>query len=203
VRYIVRCTPTSERLKVVRYLRACLPELEVVWDSRRDGMETFLRAMDTDGGTGAVHLEDDVVLTRDFRAKAELQIAAHPESVINFFGLRRPRRDAERVPHWDRTFTCSTCFSLPPGFAPGLAAYYPAWLETTKATLTFFDYMISEYLRTLRQPYWYVVPSLVQHLRLPSQIRRWGGGDRSRSRQSPTFVDPWLPKEVAHAGRQA
>ena len=83
VRYIV--TAIEARANNVKYLKTHIPNLEVVWDEKRDAMDTFLRACVASYGSSVVRLEDDVCLTVDFTTKAEAVIAKYPLHVIQFF----------------------------------------------------------------------------------------------------------------------
>jgi GR25 family glycosyltransferase involved in LPS biosynthesis len=184
MRYIIRAVPEREHWigEIIRQI----PHLEIVRDASRNAMETFLRALLEAGDAPAVHLEDDVVLTSDFLAKAEPVIAAHPDRIVQFFSLRKG--DAETGSRWmpGRSFGMNQCFYLPAGYSDLLYEYCAAWPGlNTKANSHFggYDTMMAAWLGKRREQYWLHVPSLVQHRVTKSFI----DPRRSSKRQSVSF----------------
>src|SRR5690606_2126578 len=49
-----------ERALLVDYLQRRLPDAVIIWDRRRDAMDTFLLALEAAGDGPALHMEDDV-----------------------------------------------------------------------------------------------------------------------------------------------
>ena len=96
MRYIV--TAIQERAAFVRYLKQHIPHLEIVEDRERDAMETFLRACVEANNEPVVHLEDDIILTRDFLPKLEAEITAHPHDLIQ--GFSRSKYDLDLGSRW-------------------------------------------------------------------------------------------------------
>lgn len=182
---IVRAVPA--RMEYVRYLKARLPDLEVVWDRGHDATGTFLRALGYDmaGGEGALHLEEDIELTTGFVQKVEDVLAEHGDHLVQFFSCR-DTKDLTVGSRWDRDFLMAQCFWLPPGYAAEIRAYSARWPKHEEHP-NGLDLMVGDWLRERRERYWLHVPSLVQHRRGPSML-----GPRSSARQSATFTDPWL-----------
>ena len=200
-RFVLRAV--RSRQLFVDYLVERIPGLEIVWDQKQDAFETFRRALQHVGAEPAVHLEEDIVLTRDFCAKAEAVIALHPKHVIQFFSMRKA--DLAIGSRWDRDFQMNQCHYFPAGFGQALLAYYPGWaarklrsmavdLSDTAARTTAlrkiqgYDEMMKEWFKVTKIDYWIHVPSLVDHRIARSAI----DPRRSSKRQSLTFTDPWL-----------
>jgi hypothetical protein len=175
----------GERARFVDYLLSRLPGSLVVWDLWSDAMETFLRALEAAGDSAALHMEDDVLLTRDFVAKAAAVLERHGDRPVQFFSLPRKRDALGSRLEPGRTFCMGQCFYLPPGMSRKLLEYAPTWPRRMEHP-TGLDLMVADFLRGRRQQYWLHMPSLVQHRRLPSLI----DPRRSKSRQSASFVDP-------------
>ena len=65
-----------------------IPDLIVVEDIGKGAMDTFMRSMQATN-EARVHLEDDVILTSNFKEKIELEIEKRPNEVIQFFSMRK------------------------------------------------------------------------------------------------------------------
>lgn len=172
-----------ERSHVVEYLQRHIPRLEVCWDKKRNHMATYLDCLRMAGDDPCVHLEDDIILTQAFQDKAEQEINAKPEHVIQFFSRRAD--DITKGSRFDRRFLANLCWYCPPGLGTQLLAYAPTWLSRNKDQPDASDYMMDDFLRSRKLAHWIHVPSLVQHREMKSTL-----GPRSSKRQSPTFQDP-------------
>ena len=188
MRYIV--TAMRERFDNVAYLERHIPNLEGVWDEKRDAMDTFLRACVASYGSSVVRLEDDVCLTVDFTAKAEAVIARYPLHVIQFFS--RSKYDltiGTRFKHGG-TFSMNQCYYMPEGISEHLVEFYDSaeW-QARKAEHPYgYDTMMAHMFKLQRRAYLVSVPSLVEHAKIVSAI----DSRRSRFRQSTTFTEPEL-----------
>lgn len=183
----------SERQDYVEALTEALPDAQVVWDQRRDAMDTFLRALELAGRRPAIHMEDDIILAPRFRYRVESVIADHPRDPVQFFSLREKadrRHGSRREP--GSKFLMGQCFYLPEEMSRDLRGYADYWrvTERGRAHPTGLDLMVADFLRERRLRYWHHVPSLVQHRDCRSVINP----RRARSRQSPTF------EEASHDG---
>lgn len=174
-----------ERQDYVDYLTARLPSAIVVRDRRRDAMDTFLRALEAAGAGAALHLEDDVILTRDFAAKHAAVIDEHGALPAQFFSLPRKRDVIGSRLEPGRTFCMGQCFYLPPGMSRELLDYAATW-PRRDVHPTGLDLLVADFLSARRLRYWLHLPSLVQHREVPSLI----DPRRSKARQSASFVDP-------------
>ena len=150
-------------------------------------METFLRATEITGADAAIRLEDDVILTQDWRTKVEAQIAERPNDLIQFFS--RSKYDVSIGSRYKSgaVFTCNVCIYLPPGFSKELFDYYKVW-PRKKEHPTGLDYLIADLMKEKGMSYWVCVPNLADHSVSISQI----SSRRPRRRVSTTFVNPEL-----------
>jgi len=180
VRVIVMTVPESPW---TAYLQARIPQLEVVMDTTRNHFDTFLASLAHQGEDPALRLEDDIVLTKQFLAKAEAVIAMKPRAVIQFFSMRKD--DPTAGSRWDRGFLMNQCCYFPAGYATELLEYAEAWRPAYPDHPSGTDLMVQHWLKGRKEPYWLSVPSLVQHRNTKSRI-----GARSTYRQSQTFRDP-------------
>jgi hypothetical protein len=154
----------------------------IVWDRQHSAFETWQRTLAEAGVDPAVLLQDDVELTEDWRAKVEAVISEHPDTVIQFFSMRKA--DETVGSRWEpgRTYLMNQCHYLPAGAAARLLDYSQDWHLKDPRNPTCQDLATAGWLRDTGQRYWLHVPSLVQH-------RPWAStlGARSKARQSRTF----------------
>lgn len=192
MRYTVRtCTP---RIGFVPYLRAALPKhTEFFIDTRRKGgMRNFLDTLKAIGEDAAIMLEDDIVITRDFAAKAEAVIAEHADDPIQFFSMRKKDLTVGSRYEPGRTFMMNQCHYMPAGMAPPLRDYYTTW-SRRRENPQGYDTMMADFFKDNGISYYLHVPSLVDHRVGKSIIdpRR-----ASTNRQSLTFEDPFTMGEA-------
>lgn len=183
-RIIIRATPNAGRNHMIKYLREKLPEAEWCMDQKRDAMDTFVRAKRMAGADPCVHMEEDVVLTKDFRRKIEAAIAERPEAVIQFFSMSK--KDPELGSRWISRFSMNQCYYIPAGLSGQIAEYAPSWPRLPNDPIG-FDLLMHDFFRERKIRIWQHVPSLVDHLEAKSLL-----GPRSSKRQSTTFEDPDL-----------
>ena len=110
--------------------RKQIPELEVAFDHFEDtglndkAYQNFIQSLEmADPEQGSIHMEDDIFLTRDFKAKAEKAIAERPDDVIQFFSMRKKDLSEGSRYEYGRTFCMNQCFYLPAGMAGKLATH--------------------------------------------------------------------------------
>lgn len=180
-RMIIRAVPT--RVEFVRYLKRHLPNAEWCFDKTHNAMETFLRSLDMAGDDPCVLMEEDILLTEGFVDKLEAEIARHPKTVIQFFSMRSA--DLTVGSRHDRNYIANLCFYLPATYARMIVEFEPQWKDKGKH-LGGTDLLVSDFLKSRREPYWIHVPSLVEHRISRSAIDR----RRSSKRQSKTFANP-------------
>lgn len=171
-----------ERRDWVEYLRRHLPDAETVWDRYRSSQETFERALTLAGNDPVVLIEDDVILTENFRDKLEAVIAHRRSSVVQFFS--RQKADLEKGSRWAYWFQMNQCTYYPAGMAAQIADYMPGWKERTGRTGN--DSLVNDFLRERNLGHWIHVPNLVEHREGRSAINP----RRATKRQSLTFAEP-------------
>lgn len=180
MKYIIRLMP--EREKFLPEIKEQIPNLIIVRDKTRNAMDTFLDALEAAGEDAAVHLEDDIILTNNFKKKIERVIADHKNEVVQFFSRRK--KDLEVGSRYEpgSSFIYGQCFYLPDGYSKMIREYYPSW-ERKEEHPTGLDYMVADFLKSRKERYFLHVPSLVDHRAVTSLI----DSRRSRFRQSKTF----------------
>jgi len=170
---------------MVEYLASRVPAARVVWDATGNALETFVEACRWADEGPALHMEEDVILTKGFVAKANAAIGARPGQAIQFFSMRAADLAVGSREEPGRTFLMGQCFYLPAGISAAMAKYAGGWPGREKHP-TGLDTMVADYLKAFGLRYWIHVPSLVQHRAGKSAI----DPRRSSSRQSKTFHDP-------------
>jgi GR25 family glycosyltransferase involved in LPS biosynthesis len=153
------------------------------FDEKRDAMHTFLKALSMAGDGACVHMEDDIILTKNFLQKLTFEISQRPNVPIQFFSMRKD--DLSVGSRWDTSFMMNQCFYLPEGMSKELRDWYVHW-DKKYIHPTGSDIMVCDFLRIKKQKYWIHCPSLVQHRSERSLINP----RRSTKRQSKTFIDP-------------
>lgn len=191
MRYIVQCGGDNRRKVDEMYSE--IPELEEMHDDKDTedyatrmnchvAMAGFLDCMKV--YESHVHLEDDAILCKGFKEKAEGIIAQAPNDVIKLFS--RPR-DKEGGPTGDCMW--HQCVYFPEWFLRGTVRHFEeVWwkseLGKTKPDFTAFDCLTSSYMSSIGYKGWVCVPSLVQHADGPSSL-----SPRARIRRAGIFVD--------------
>lgn len=179
--YVVRAV--RERKAFVDEILKQIPDAIVYWDDVfHDAMKSYLYVCEhIIKGQPAVLLEDDIVLTSNFRQKAESVIAEYPKILINFFSLSRKYTK----PHFKkgREYCMNQCEYFPEGFSLKVVEAYKNW-EGKKDNPTAYDFLVG-YAWGGNKPYLVWCPSLVQHREGKSIINP----KRSSRRQSITFVE--------------
>ena len=92
VRIIVKAV--SERQPYIDYLKKNLPQAEFCMDEKRDAFDTWNRAMEMAGSEECVHMEEDVIITKNFYKKTSVFKISYNEccksiDVIHLFGCCR------------------------------------------------------------------------------------------------------------------
>lgn len=190
MRYVVQCGPNIRRNVDAMYDE--IPELEEM--HRTTTTEDYARIMDCEVAMADfidclkvegshVHFEDDVILCKGFKEKAEGIIAQAPYDVIWFFS-RPKHKDGGWImnPGW------AQCIYFPEWFKRGAVRHFEAvWWHSDynrKHDRTAYDYVIGSYMQKMGYKAWVCVPSLVQHAIGPSAL-----GNRPHDRPAGLFVD--------------
>ena len=185
MKFDIVCTAIKDRINFVKYLRHHIPELKVVWDKKRDPMETFMRAWKEYPDKPSLRLQDDIILTKNFLDKANNVINQYPNDVIQFFSMRKA--DLEVGSRWEtgRTWLMNQCHYLPEGMAGRIYKYGLSWHRLSEAP-TADDLLMQDFFSENKIKYFLHCPSLVEHAEVYSAINR----RRSRFRKSKTFTQP-------------
>ena len=174
-----------ERKDFIDYLKKNLPNAEWCYDEKKDAMDTFLRSLDLAKNDACIHMEEDILLTKNFENKIKKVITQKPFNLIQFFSMRKA--DTEIGSRWDNNFLMNQCFYAPPNYSKLMLSYYPLWAkEKLENHPNGTDLMVGDWLKSRKEKYWISVPSLVQHRISVSMIDKRRG---STNRQSKTFVD--------------
>ena len=178
-------TAVKDRMPNVEYLQKHIPGLIIVWDEHRNAMETFRRAWRQYQDVPTIRIQDDIILCKDFVAKAKAVVAERPNDFIQFFS--RSAKDEELGSRYKSggSWMMNQCYYLPAGSAARLTAYADAWGKYDKHP-NGDDQLMAEWLQSEKARYWVQVPSLVNHLVTVSMI----DNRRSKFRQSTPFFDP-------------
>jgi len=170
MRYIVRHVSWSpERDAVVESLKLEIPNLEVYVDRDHDWYKAFFDVCDMIDSTGAVLLENDVALCRNFCSRVEEIIEEKGrDKVISFF--EKPKVFLPTAHVGGSNFSWMQCLYLPPG-APGKTRQYFDEFRTTRPK-DFYGVSVDLFLRYVfvkeKIKYWRIRPCMVQHLDLKS-----------------------------------
>jgi hypothetical protein len=153
--------------------------------------------------TWAVVLEDDAVPVGDFRVYAEQALAMAPAPIVSFYlGKQRP-------PHWQKRIAAALAEAETTGahwivgkqllHAVGYAIrtdLLPSLLEHTSNLPA--DAHIGSFARANSHPIAYTVPSLVNHMDIPTVTQHPDGQPRRKGRTAWAYGSPpfWTSNTV-------
>lgn len=183
MKYIMRTCDGRE--DYADYVKKHIPNLIVVKDDGQGPMKCFERALDVAEDDSAIHLEDDVILTKNFVSKIELIISEKKDMVCQFFTMRKDDLTKGSRVENGSNFISALCFYLPPKMSKGLKNYFLKW-ERLDEHPTGLDLTVADYLKHTKQKYYIHIPNLVDHRVGKSAI----DSRRSTKRVSLTFQDP-------------
>jgi hypothetical protein len=183
VRMIVKAVP--ERIEYIKYLKKNLPDAEFCIDKKRSAWDTFLRSLEMAGIDACLHMEEDIILTKNFKYKINAVISEKPDNFIQFFSMRK--KDLTDGSRWDNNFLMNQCWYSPKGYSKAILDFALKWAkDNLDKHPSGTDTMVSDFLKSRKEKYWIHCPSLVDHRVAKSMI----DPRRSSKRQSLTFVDP-------------
>tara|TARA_R100001163_G_C5000330_1_gene149695 strand:+ start:214 stop:765 length:552 start_codon:yes stop_codon:yes gene_type:complete len=180
MRIIIRAV--EERGHFIDYLKKHLPQAEWCFDEKRDAMHTFLKGMRMANDDPCIHMEEDIVLTKNFLQKATKVISQKPFHLIQFFSMRKD--DIRVGSRFDTKFMMNQCHYNPPTYSRKIADFWEIWDKKIDDPVG-YDLMMQDFLKSRKEKYWISVPSLVDHRVAKSII----DPRRSSKRQSLTFTD--------------
>lgn len=145
----------------------------------------YQRGWQLAGESPTVQMDDDIIVTSDFRAKVLSEIHKRPNEVIQFFTMRKADLTiGSRYEHGSK-FLMQQCYYLPAGMAK--LVYEQSFVNAEKLGGNMVgvptDTVVADVMRRLKMSYWVVVPNLVDHRVAKSAIDK----RRSSKRQSLTF----------------
>ena len=183
MRIIIKAVP--ERQDFIDYLKRNLPTAEFCMDEKQCAFDTFNRSLAMAGDEPCIHMEEDIILTKDFESKAQAVIQSKPNAFIQFFSMRKA--DLTIGSRWDNDFLMNQCWYAPAGYSKAMLDFYPMWAaKHLEAHPNGTDLMVKHFLQASKVKYWIHCPSLVDHRIARSVINP----TRSSKRQSLTFTDP-------------
>ena len=156
-----------------------VPGALVHYDRERWPTKAFIQTLRMAEGEPHVHMEDDIILTRNFQSKVEAAIAQHPDQVISFFSLRHLSGDPLVCDPGDLTVPC---VYLPGDVTREVVSYWEDGMARKGYEWQYCDFMTMDCLRKYRRSIVVWNPSLVQHRPGDSSI-----SPRNKVRVSPTF----------------
>lgn len=179
--YVIRAV--REREEYVKEMLKQLPEAIVYWDDEfHNAMKSYLYVCkNIIKDQPAILLEDDAILTSNFKEKIEAVVEQYPKILIKFFDLGR----TYKKPHFKfgREYCSNVCEYFPEGFGLKVVEAYETWPDKEKEPNA-YDYLVG-YAWGWKKPFLVWCPSLVQHRDCKSAIN----SRRSTRRQSLTFEE--------------
>lgn len=189
IKFIVRTY--GDRLAMCKELVKEIPNLIICEDKTpRDALKNnahfnFENALRLSKGCSCIHLEDDIILCKDFYKQILEVIQSRPNEVIQFFSMRKDDLELGSRYMLGSTFCMAQCFYMPKGMAEEVLKYNKVWKlnNPDKFFNSPLDTMFADYLKTKKIKYWLHIPNLVDHRQMVSAIDR----RRSKFRQSKSF----------------
>ncbi len=117
----------KDRQEFIDYLAERLPHAEFCFDEKRCAFDTFLRSLEMAGDDPAIHMEEDILITKDFVKKANAVITGKPFNLIQFFSMRK--KDITVGSRWDNDFLMNQCFYAPPMYSKQMRNFYESWKD--------------------------------------------------------------------------
>lgn len=183
MRILIRTCP--QRSRFLPYLKNHLPSAEIIMDDGGGAMQCFYQALKAAGDDAVIHMEDDVILTANFEAKAQEVIDCFKTMPIQFFSMRKADLVIGSRVEKGSKFLMGQCFYLPQGVSREILKFAPTWKKHGTHP-TGLDTLVADFFAANKMSYCLHVPSLVDHRDCVSEIN----SRRSTKRQSLTFVDP-------------
>jgi len=182
MKYIMRTCAGRE--EYASYLHDKINNLIECKDHNKDPMGNFMKALEVAGDDSAIHFEDDAILTKNFIEKSNNVIEQRPDTVCQFFSMRKADLEIGSRIENGSTFLAAVCFYLPPKMSKGLRSYFPKW-ERWDEHPTGLDLTVADFLKKTKQKYYIHCPNLADHRIGKSVI----DSRRSSKRVSLTFMD--------------
>jgi GR25 family glycosyltransferase involved in LPS biosynthesis len=188
MKYIVMNCAGREHL--VENIKKEIPEVIVNFDDFNDygkfkstAWFNYQRGWKIAGDDACVQMDDDIVLTSNFKSRIEEVISQYPNDIIQFFSMRS--KDLTVGTRYEplSNFMMQQCYYLPKGVAKQIYEYSKKFYEETTDIYCPSDFVIANWGKINKVKYLIYCPSLVDHMQEVSKIDR----RRSSKRQSKTF----------------
>lgn len=187
MKVIVQAVPS--RQEYVDYLKERLPDAIIVWDQGDGPHETLKEVLRVTGNGPAIHLEDDVILTKNFLQKAREAIEGHEDVVVQMFSMRKKDLTHGSRQEYAGTYLMNQCRYVPPFFAANMLGYLSHHsVDSNLEIRANPDVAVREFMKAYGMKYWLHCPSLVNHRVGVSALNK---SRAKTNRQSFTFKDPW------------
>jgi hypothetical protein len=192
ISYFMLVTKGNEqRMENAARIKMQIPELRVIPSTMEDVFQNAVDAFDLpDGFCGAVMLEDDIMLCRDFKRRLEGVLEAHMGETVSFFESACSKNELKSEYRAGIRFMWNQCNFFPKPVCDVLCDktnelefeewYFRKYDKWTYPIDTYIGYTLDK----MGLKYWMEVPFLVQHMPWESAV-----GKRPKNRQSKYFVD--------------
>ena len=178
------------REHLAKRIKEQLPEAIINYDDFHDSGKftstayyNYRRGWYIAGDEPCVQMDDDIILTSNFKKKIESVIAQYPDMIIQFFSMRK--KDIEIGTRIEPLsgFMMQQCYYLPKGVAKQIYDFSFEFEEYTKEKSCPTDLVIADWGVKNKKKYVIYCPNLVDHMEEVSRIDK----RRSSKRQSKTF----------------
>ena len=140
-----------------------IPGLILSIIEERNGYKNFQNGMLLAGDEPALHLEDDIILCKNFMKRIMTVINAREKDVIQFFTGTRSDDLSKGTRYVNGSdFLWTQCFYLPAGMSAKILKFSDVYYDKDDPEMG-FDSMVAEYMKSYKIKYLRVCPSLVQH----------------------------------------
>lgn len=166
--YVMAVPWDLARVKRAKEIRAAAGETKIIWDQTKNAMDTFrslLSQVAEDGDNSFILFQDDIILTKNWRTKAEKVIAERPSQVVQFFSMEKEDKAREEGSRERKgeTYISNLCTYFPAGYASQLLDFSYSFVESYPKFKTGDDFVVRYWLKSRKEAYWLHYPNLVQH----------------------------------------
>lgn len=188
MKYIMMTCKGREKLAIK--IKEQIPNLIVNYDDFTDNGKftstawfNYQRGWEIAGDDACVQMDDDIILTKDFVKKIEKVILEYPNTIIQFFSMRKKDIDIGTRFEPLSNFTMQQCYYLPKGVAKKIYEFSHIFYKYTEHKFCPSDIAIADWGKANKMKYLIYCPNLVDHMQESSMINKI----RSAKRQSKTF----------------
>lgn len=164
-------------------IQKAVPQVRVVYDRIRNNYDTFRQGLKSAGNYPLVLMEDDIDLCENFQARVLEEINLRPNDFITFFSGGRNYYGSHYLDMTGMGIVWIQCFYYPPKMAAEFLRFTYLWRDRVRYN-TGTDRSLATFIRMNQYKCYQVIPNLVQHRQVVSEIYR----GRSTHRTSPNFI---------------